>query len=67
MKNLLKFGKILSKKEQKEINGGVLLPVSDCCVCIYRPAGLPYQIILTQSCSITCPVDGDPEQYGDGC
>ena len=66
MKNLLKFGKILTKAEQKKIKGA-LLPVGDCCTCVYRPAGLPYQIILTQSCSLPCPVDGDPIEYGDGC
>lgn len=67
LKNISKLGSVLNKSEQKSINGGFFFPTSDCCVCTYRPAGSPYLVLITQSCSIPCPSDGDFEVSGDGC
>ncbi|MFY0629238.1 MAG: hypothetical protein JXR05_02585 [Flavobacteriaceae bacterium] len=66
LKKISNLGSSLSKEELKAINGGIF-PIFDCCSCVYRPEGYMYQVFLTQSCSIPCPVDGDPLTYGDGC
>ena len=66
-KSILNFGTPLSKSEQKDIQGGIFPPFGDCCSCIYVPAGYPYQVFITQSCSLDCPQNGDPLTYGDGC
>ncbi len=67
-KSISKLGTPLSKKEQQDIQGGVFPPFfPDCCSCIYVPQGYPYQVFITQSCSIPCPQNGDPLTYGDGC
>jgi hypothetical protein len=65
-KNISKLGAPLSKDDQKKIHGG-LLPVGDCCPCVYVPQGEMFPIFITQSCQDPCPVDGDPRQFGNGC
>ncbi len=65
-KKISTLGTVLSKNEQKNINGGDF-PFNDCCSCVYVPAGSPFPIFITQSCSDPCPVNGDPEQWGNGC
>ena len=68
-KNVLNIGtvKVLSKNDQKSINGGFLFPIGDCCSCVFRPAGVPYQVFITQSCSDPCPQDGATEYRDTGC
>lgn len=57
----------LSKKEQKSIHGGFLFPVSDCCACVFVPAGQQFPILITQSCDIPCPTNGSLEFEDTGC
>ncbi len=59
----------LSKKEQKSINGGMgfPFPLDECCVCVFRPAGVPYLVLITQSCDDPCPEDGATNYQGTGC
>ncbi|WP_378180381.1 hypothetical protein [Aquimarina sp. SS2-1] len=59
--------KMLSKQQQKTIHGGVFPLFGDCCACVFRPGNLPYQIIITQSCSDPCPTDGSLEYEDTGC
>ena len=67
-KSISKLGTPLSKQEQKEIQGGIFPPFDgNCCSCVYTPAGFMFPIFMTQSCSLSCPVNGDPVDYGDGC
>ena len=65
-KSILSIGKPLNKAEQKQISGG-FLTLPGCCVCIFRPANLPYQVIITQSCALECPADGAFSYSGSGC
>lgn len=67
LKKISNFGTPLSKNDQKKITGGFPFPVSDCCVCVYRPAGSPFPVLITQSCMLECPSDGDFPISGDGC
>jgi bacteriocin-like protein len=66
-KNISILGNPLSKEELQEVNGGFPFGDGDCCICTYIPAGRPFMILISQSCSIPCPVDGDPEVSGNGC
>lgn len=66
LKKISTLGSILSKNDLKSINGGIF-PIFDCCSCVYTPAGSQFPVFITQSCTIPCPVDGDMEDYGDGC
>ena len=66
-KKISNLGTPLSKNEQKDIQGGLDFPFFDCCSCVYVPQGYMYQIFMTQSCSIPCPQNGDPLDWGDGC
>lgn len=60
--------KRINKSEQKSINGGVNFPFfNDCCTCVFTPANRPYQVIITQSCSIPCPEDGSFGFQDSGC
>lgn len=59
--------KKLSKKEQKSIKGGFLFPVSDCCACVFVPAGQQFPIFITQSCETPCPTNGSLEYQDTGC
>jgi hypothetical protein len=68
LKKISDLGTPISKNDQKTITGGFPFPpLSDCCVCVYRPAGSPFPVLITQSCLIPCPVDGDFPTSGDGC
>ncbi|MAQ74974.1 MAG: hypothetical protein CL613_01420 [Aquimarina sp.] len=69
-KNVLNIGavKVLSKSDQKLVTGGDLsFPGGNCCSCVFRPAGSPYQVFITQSCSDPCPQDGATEYQDTGC
>lgn len=67
-KSILNVGTPLSNAEQKNIQGGNFPPFGgDCCSCVYTPAGFMFPIFMTQSCTLTCPQDGDQVDYGDGC
>lgn len=59
--------KKIDSKDQKSIRGGFLLPLNDCCVCIFTPAGRPFPVLITQDCATPCPQDGSNESQGTGC
>ena len=65
----IKNAKLISKADQKEVKGGFPFPfpVSDCCSCIFVPAGQMFPIFITQSCSDPCPVDGALDWTDTGC
>ncbi|WP_109302431.1 hypothetical protein [Aquimarina sp. AU474] len=69
MKNILnlKGAKMLSSKQQKEINGGMLPPIDFrfCCGCIV-PNNQGILEIIQVSCDLNCP-DGSPSVSGLGC
>ncbi|RZS99235.1 hypothetical protein [Aquimarina brevivitae] len=69
LKNVLKINsiKLLSKSDQKLLNGGFLPPFGDCCSCVFTPAGRSYPVFITQSCDLPCPEDGATEYRDTGC
>lgn len=70
IKNILNVSgvKKINKQEQKSINGGIDFPFFyECCTCVFRPANRPFQVLITQSCSIPCPQDGDFDFEDSGC
>ncbi|SHI93269.1 hypothetical protein [Aquimarina spongiae] len=59
--------KKLNKKEQQSIHGGGFPFFGDCCACVFTPRGRSFPILITQSCSIPCPIDGSLEYEDTGC
>ena len=58
IKNIKNLGTVLSKEDQKTIQGGFLLPINECCICVFRPANSLVLVLITQSCSVPCPQNG---------
>lgn len=63
----IKSVKELTKKDQQFIKGGGFPFFDDCCACVFTPGGSPFPVLITQSCSLPCPIDGSFEDQDTGC